>query len=68
METERNKTGLPAAVFTEVKLAEIEPSADKTETVAASEIIVEIGELKITTDSSYPTEKLAALCRELAQS
>ena len=59
---------LPTPVFAEVKIAEIEAPGERNEIDTASQIKVEIGGVKITTDSSYPTEKLAALCRELVQS
>jgi len=58
---------LPSPVFAEVKIAEIEVPAEKAEPTIGSQIMLEIGGIKITTDSSYPTERLAALCRELIQ-
>jgi len=59
---ERVETGLTPVGFTEIKLeeeprekAEVEARAEK------SEITIEATGLKITTDSEYPIEKLAAL-------
>jgi len=57
----------PSSSFTEVKLSkklvEITPSG----IFESSQLSIEIGGVKITTDSSYPMEKLAALCREVAR-
>ena len=48
--------------FAEVK---VEPSAVLTSANQASQISVETGGYKITTDSGYPVESLAALLRKL---
>ena len=59
--TDRN---LPARSFTEIRIAE--PAAIP-EPIPPSLIHMEIGGARVTIDSTYPTEKLAALLRELAQ-
>ena len=50
--------------FTEIRL--VKPSECKTPTAMVSEgqIQIEIGELRISADGGYPSEKLAALLRE----
>jgi len=54
--------------FTEVKLKELPvPPGMSPVTAKASQISVEINGAKITTDSAYPTDKLAELLRELSR-
>ena len=60
--------GLPqdaALRFTEVKLSV--PQKSNPETTEFGEIRIEVGVVQITTNSSYPPEKLAALLRELSR-
>jgi len=62
------QTELAPAGFTEVKLepAKSVPAPSKIVAhVRPSKICVEVAGVKISTDSSYPTENLAALLREL---
>ena len=51
--------------FTEVKLSV--PQKSNPETTEFGQIRIEVGVVQITTDSRYPTEKLAALLRELSR-
>ena len=53
--------------FAEVKLDERAVHPERTETIQPSEICIEISGMKIKTDSTYPMNMLAALCRELAR-
>ena len=55
-------TGLAVQSFTEVAVAQ---PPMPPEAAPASQICVEAGRYKITTDSAYPPEKLAALLRKL---
>jgi transposase-like protein len=61
---------LPPAAFTEVRIAE-PPESLSTEItptpICTSSLIIEVGRVKMTADSAYPTDRLAALCRELAK-
>jgi hypothetical protein len=61
-EIQSPSTGLSVQGFTEVQLAHppVLPIA-----VSASQICVEAGRYKITTDSAYPTDSLVALLRKL---
>lgn len=59
--TDRN---LPARSFTEIRIAE---PAVMPEPTSPSQIHMVIGVARIAIDSTYPTEKLAALLRELAR-
>jgi hypothetical protein len=56
------QTGLAIKGFTEIKVAET-PMLPVT--APASQICIEAGRYKITTDSGYPAEVLASLLREL---
>ena len=56
---------LPAQSFAEIRIAE---PARMLETAQPSGIHMEIGVARITIDSTYPTDQLAALLRELARS
>jgi transposase-like protein len=53
--------------FTEVKIEE-EPSAEQTATGRRNIINVEVGGVRIATDSEYPTSKLAELIRGITRS
>jgi len=57
----------PASRFTEVKLSEKAVEVTPCGIFEASQLCIENGGVKITTDSSYRMEKLAALCRELTR-
>ena len=61
-EVQGKQTGLAVRGFTEIKLAQtpLLPAADPT-----SQICVETGDYKITADSAYPVDKLAAFLRSL---
>ena len=60
--------GHTVPAFTEVKLEELPPPQPMLPLPATpSRISVEIKGAKITTDSAYPADQLAALCRELAR-
>ena len=63
-QTETAGRNLPAR-FAEIRVAE--PAA-MPETAQPSLIHMEIGGARITIDSTYPTDKLAALLRELGRS
>ena len=64
-----NEGSIGRGKFTEVQIAETPAQAmSMSGGVQANSIIIEIGGIKITADSSYQIEKLAALCRELMRS
>ena len=63
-QTETTGSDLPARSFAEIRIAE--PAA-MPEPKSPSLIYMEIGGARLTIDSTYPTEKLAALLRELAR-
>jgi len=56
---------LCAPSFAEVRLKEPTAGPALPETTQANQITVTLGELRITTDSTYPTDKLAELLRRL---
>lgn len=55
----------PAPAFTEIKMLEAPAHPAETE---AGHLRIEAAGLQITSDSSYPPDKLAVLLRELTQS
>jgi len=59
-------TDLAVSGFTEVQVMDIKPI--RPENLTPDKLHIEIAGIKITVDSSYPTEKLAVLLRELAGS
>ena len=65
---EPGENSLAAPAFTEVQLEAPPAQPTLTGTVKPSRISVEIKGAKITADSTYPPDKLAALCREFARS
>jgi len=64
MQLEPTETFLIPQGFTEVKLPE---PATQPEIACPSQLSVEVYGIQITTDSTYPVNKLAALLRELVQ-
>ena len=58
---------LAAPGFTEVQLREPSAPPGRAGAVKPSRISVEIKGAKISADSTYPPEQLAALCRELVR-
>ena len=64
-QTEASGRALPAQNFTEIRVAE--PAA-MPGTAQPSQIHMELGGARITIDSTYPTDKLTALLRELGRS
>ena len=56
------RLGIPG--FAEVKLAEEQTTPALPESSESGQLHIETGEVKITVDSTYPAEKLAALLRE----
>lgn len=58
------QTRLVTSGFTEVKLMPTPPPME----LPVSHICVEIGGMRIIADSTYPTEKLTVLLREIARS
>ena len=58
-----SETSLAPLVFAEVRLEESPPKSVPPE--PSSELRIEIGGARITTDGAYPPEKLVALVREL---
>jgi len=63
-QTETTGSNLPARNFAEIRI--VEPAA-MPEPKSPSLIHMEIGVARLSIDSTYPTEKLAALLRELAR-
>ena len=63
-QTEATGRDLPAQRFAEIRVSE--PAA-LPETTQPSLILMEIGRARITIGSTYPTDKLAALLRELGR-
>ena len=61
------RTNLNAPSFTEIRLKGPTTGSALPETTQANQIIITLGELRITTDSTYPTGKLAELLRGLIQ-
>jgi len=61
---EQTKTNLPLPGFTEVRVAEAGALPALPE---ASRIQIEISNIKMTADSTYPPDKLAALLKELTR-
>ena len=55
---------IEAPGFAEVKLAEVQRTRAIPEFFEQGQVHIETGEVKITADSTYPAEKLAALLRE----
>jgi transposase-like protein len=58
------KSNLPAPSFVEVRVSE--PAA-LSAMPAASQLRIEIGNIQMTADSTYPPDKLAGLLRELTR-
>jgi transposase-like protein len=59
---------LSAPVFTEVRIAESPARQSDMEESRQGQLRAEVSGVHITTDDAYPTDKLAALLRELARS
>lgn len=55
----------PVPGFAEVRLSEAPVQPATAETAGTGQLHIEVAGIKITTDSTYPTEQLAALLREL---
>jgi len=60
---EATRQSLPTPGFAEVRMEQL-PLAEATQ---ISRICLEVGRIRITTDSAYPADKLATLIRELSR-
>lgn len=58
---------MPVTSFTEVRIVESASQTTLPVAVQSSQLRIEIGNVKMTADSTYPPEKLALLLRELVQ-
>lgn len=66
-QTSISSTGLAVQGFAEVTLAEPPAQATLPEAMEPGQLQLEIGGIRISADSSYPPDKLAALLRELSR-
>jgi len=65
---EQIQTRLPIPSFTEVRVAEpAAPLVIPEATTPSSQLCIETAGVRITTDSTYPPDKLAALLKELSR-
>ena len=62
------QTSISKPSFTEIKVEELPALPTLAESVQTSQIHIEFHGIQITFDSTYPTDKLAAVLRALAQS
>ena len=65
---EKTGTNLSIPSFTEVRVMEPAVAPVLPKATPPSQIRVEIGKIQMTADSTYPTDQLAALLRELTRS
>lgn len=64
-ETGGRNANMPVASFAEVRIVESPSQTALSTTAQSSQLRIEIGNVQMTTDSTYPPEKLVALLREL---